>query len=145
MKIKILLFLALIVFLTAGCTAAPSSPPTVYLEVNGDKVPGYQGAYCWDGGLSGTLCVDPLPPSFEEQTPVEVERLLRFQLDRPLPQSLNVSLSPELFGDTVDAETLEVNAAAEWRPDAPAGVYVLNVDARWEQGDVTYWFYILIP
>ena len=35
--------------------------------------------------------------------------------------------------------------AAERTPDAPAGMYVLNVNARWEQGDVTYWFYILIP
>ena len=35
-------------FLLAGCAG---SPPPIKLNVNGTKMDGVQGAYCWDGGL----------------------------------------------------------------------------------------------
>lgn len=144
MKTKTLPVLLFFALLLAACSG-PSSPPSIQLELNGETVSGLSGAYCWDSGLSGTLCVDPIPPSFEGMTPLAVDGPVRLVLDRPLPQELSVSLTPELFGDSVASETLDVGSTVEWLPDAPAGEYVLNVNARWKQGDVTYWFYVSVP
>lgn len=145
MKIKTLFFLSLLVVLAAACSSAPSNPPLIYINVNGESVSGYQGAYCWDGGLSGTLCVDPFPPAFEGQVPLEPGTTIRLELDRPLPDSLTVSLTPELFGDSAAEAELDAGAEVEWTPVVPPGNYVLNVNASWKQGDVTYWFYVNVP
>ncbi len=145
MKIKKRFVFCLAVFFLASCSPSPSSPPLIQLNVNGDTITGLQGAYCWDSGITGTLCVDPFPPSFEGQTPLEVPGPIRLVLDQPLPQTLNLSLTTELFGDDVTATSLEVSNRVEWSPNVPAGAYILNVHGAWKQGDVTYWFYISLP
>jgi hypothetical protein len=65
---KVLLLIALLALLVAGCGGGPSSPPLVYLVANNGLVDGFQSSYCWDGGTGGTLCVDTMEPTFDSPT-----------------------------------------------------------------------------
>ena len=144
MSKRILLIIVLTTILLAGCGRSVDSPPLVYLVSNGELVDGFQSSYCWDGGVRGNLCVDSIEPYFENSTPLSANAPIQLQLDTPLPDSLTLSLSREVFGDTLISETVPVAELVNWSPAVEAGEYILTVGAKWKQGDVAYWFSIVL-
>lgn len=136
-----LIFLTLV--LLTGCGSNLDSPPLVYLVRNGNLIDGFQSSYCWDQGVS-TLCVDTVEPYFEEIIRWPPGEPLRFQFDTPLPDEVTISISDELFGESVLTESLPPSEIIDWSPNIPPGDYVIDVHTSWEQGDVTYWFSIFL-
>lgn len=144
MKNKILYVMVLMALLLVSCGSSVDSPPLVYLVTGSGLVDGFQSSYCWDNGIRGTLCVDTIEPYFDETTRLSTGGLIRFLLDAPLPDEVTLSLSNELFGETIISETVPVTENMDWSPVVDAGEYILTVNARWPQGDVAYWFSILL-
>jgi hypothetical protein len=144
MSKRILLIVVLAAALLSGCKGGVDSPPLVYLVSNGSLVDGFQGPYCWDKGIQGTLCADPMEPYFDETTRFPASGPLQIQLDEPLPSEVTLSLSKEIFGDEVIAETVPVTENLSWSPPVNAGEYILTVHATWKQGNVSYWFSIIL-
>ena len=144
MKNKILYVMVLMALLLVSCGSSVDSPPLVYLETDSGLVDGFQSSYCWDKGVGGTLCVDTVEPYFDETTRLSTGGLIRFLFDTPLPDEVTLSLSNELFGETIISETVPVTENMDWSPAVDAGEYILTVNARWPQGDVAYWFSILL-
>jgi hypothetical protein len=145
MKRRILLvvvFFAL--FLSACGGGGPDSPPLVYLAKDGNLIDGFQSSYCWDGGLGGTLCVDTMEPYFNESTSLSASEAIRFQFDTPLPDEVTISISEELFGDTIFSENMTPSDFIDWSPILPPGAYIIDVHTSWKQGDVTYWFSVVL-
>lgn len=144
MRRRIPPLLVLITLLLAGCGGGRvDSPPLVYLISDGGLVDGFQSSYCWDNGVRGTICVDSIEPYFAASTPIPAGTSLQIQLDSPLPDSLTLSLSREVFGETLVSEAAPVNETVQWSPAVEAGEYILAAHTKWEQGEVTYWFRIL--
>ena len=145
MNKKILLIMLMTTMLLVGCgSGSADSPPLVYLVKDGDLIDGFQSSYCWDNGVRGTLCVDTVEPYFDETTRLSTGGLIRFLLDSPLPDEVTLSLSRELFGDTIISDTVPVTENIDWSPAVDSGEYILTVHARWPQGDVAYWFSIIL-
>ena len=144
MQKRTVLILALMILLLAGCGNTVDTPPLVYLISNEELVDGFQSSYCWDGGVRGNLCVDSIEPYFEDSITIPANASIQLQLDAPLPDSLTLSLSREVFGDTLVSETVPAADFVDWSPAIEAGEYILTVGARWPQGDVAYWFSILL-
>ena len=144
MKNKILYVMVLMALLLVSCGSSVDSPPLVYLVTGSGLVDGFQSSYCWDNGIRGTLCVDTIEPYFDGTTRLSTGVLIRFLLDTPLPDEVTLSLSQELFGDIVISETVPVTENIDWSPAVDAGEYILTVNARWPQGNVAYWFSILL-
>ena len=142
MSQKMLLTLVLLGFLLTSCGGGVDNPPLIYLISNGELVDGFQSSYCWDSGIGETLCVDSIEPYFESSTPLDASAPIRLQLDSPLPDAVTLSLSQEVFGDTIYSETVPVSEIIAWSPSVAPGTYILDVHASWKQGDVTYWFSI---
>lgn len=130
--------------LLVSCGGGVDSPPLVYLVKDGTLIDGFQSSYCWDYGARGTLCVDSIEPYFDETTLLSTNASIQLQLDTPLPDSLTLSLSREVFGDTLLSESVPVTELVSWSPAVDAGEYILTVGAKWPQGDVAYWFSILL-
>jgi len=144
MQKRTLTVLILIFFLLAGCGKTSATPPLVYLVTDGGLVDGFQSSYCWDGGIKGTLCVDSIEPYFETSTTLSPGSSIQLQLDAPLPDSVTLSLSRELFGDELVSESVPVTEQVTWSPAVDAGEYILTVHANWPQGNVAYWFSITL-
>jgi len=144
MKLKILSIIILTSVLLVSCGGNVDSPPLVYLVTDDGLADGFQSSYCWDNGVRGTLCVDTIEPYFDETIRLSTNGLIRFLLDEPLPDEVTLSLSRELFGDTVISETVPVTENISWSPAVDSGEYILTVNAKWPQGDVAYWFSILL-
>jgi len=145
MNKKILLIMLMTTMLLVSCGSnSADSPPLVYLIKDGDLIDGFQSSYCWDNGVRGTLCVDTVEPYFDETTRLSTGGLIRFLLDSPLPDEVTLSLSRELFGDTIISDTVPVTENIDWSPAVDSGEYILTVHARWPQGDVAYWFSIIL-
>ena len=142
MSKRILLTIALVTVLLSGCGGGVGTPPLVYLISNGELVDGFQSSYCWDSGVRGTLCVDSIEPYFEHSTPLSADASIQLQLDSPLPDSLTLSLSREVFGDTLVSESVPVAELVEWSPAMDTGEYILTAHVKWPQGDIAYWFSI---
>ena len=136
--------MVLVAILMAGCGSKASRPPLIKSTVNGKPMEGLQGAYCWDNGIAGSICLDPMEPSFDQSASLHVSTPIQLQLDKPLPNELILSLSKEVFGETIVSETVPVSNLVKWSPAVDAGVYILTVNATWKQGDVSYWFSITI-
>jgi len=142
MKISIKLLLTL-VMLTIGLTACGGnldSPPLVYLVDGNDLVDGFQSSYCWDKAIGPSYCVDSIEPFFEVTTSISHASPIRFQLDTPLPDEVTVSISEELFGDTIVSENLTPAEFLDWSPQVGPGTYIIDVQTSWKQGEVSYWF-----
>ncbi|MGB7874538.1 MAG: hypothetical protein WBL25_09160 [Anaerolineales bacterium] len=137
-----LLLITLATIILAGCSGSVNNPPIIYLVSNGELVDGFQSSYCWDQGIGGTLCVDSVEPFFESSTPLDASAPIRLQLDSPLPDAVTLSLSKEVFGETIVSESMPVTEFIEWSPSVAPGEYILDVHGSWKQGDVTYWFSI---
>ncbi len=140
MSKKIMLLIALTATVVAGCGGNLDSPPLVYLVRDGNLIDGFQSSYCWDGGMGGTLCVDTIEPYFDETTQLPTNAPVRFQFDTPLPDEVTISISEELFGETIQTESLPPSEIIDWSPNLPPGDYIIDVHTSWKQGDVTYWF-----
>ena len=76
-KLSVLLLTA--IFLIGcgfGSLGISSSPPEVKLNVNGKMMDGFQGPYCWDQGIAGTVCANPAlfakQPVFPELHPANI-------------------------------------------------------------------------
>ena len=134
----------LILVLLAACSSS-DSPPQIKLEVNGQPESGLAGPYCWGSGIGSALCVDPIPPSLEQMTLHPLDGTVRLQLEKPLPDSFFVSLSPDIFEQPVDSTQLDADSFVEWTPNVPPGNYLLTVSGKWNQGDAGYWFYVSLP
>jgi hypothetical protein len=145
MKMKLLAPLLVLFAAAIACGTGPSSPPIINLNVGGSTVSGLQGAYCWDQGIGGTICVDPMEPAFSSYTPIPAGSPITLELESPLPDNLVLSLSTEVFGDVVYTEVVDVSDSVDWSPPVDAGEYILTASASWEQGDVTYWFAVAMP
>jgi len=142
MSKKQIVFIVLAVTLLTGCGGSLESPPLVYLVADGALVDGFQSSYCWDGGISGTLCVDTIEPYFDNSTPLDATAPIRLQLDTPLPDEVILSISKEVFGENILSESMSPSDFIEWSPAVAPGEYILDVHASWKQGDVSYWFSI---
>ena len=105
---------------------------------------GFQSSYCWDGGVGGTLCVDTIEPYFDEITHLPASAPIRFQFDTPLPDEVSISISEELFGETILSESMPPSDFIDWSPAVAPGDYIVDVHVSWKQGDVTYWFSIVL-
>ena len=137
-------FTLLIVFAAialTGCrSASQDSPPLAYLVTDSGLVDGFQSSYCWDQGVGAALCVDMIEPYFEQTTALPADAPIQFQLDAPLPDTVTVSISKEVFGDTILSANLTPADLVDWSPQVEPGEYILQVGATWPQGDVSYWF-----
>ncbi|MBT3315837.1 MAG: hypothetical protein HN390_14615 [Anaerolineae bacterium] len=142
-KRKLLVAVLVTLFLSA-CGGNLDSPPLVYLVAESDLVDGFQSSYCWDGGLGGTLCVDTMEPYFNESTSLSASDPIRFQLDTPLPDEVTISISEELFGKTILSESMTSSDFLDWSPTVAPGAYIIDVHTNWKQGDVTYWFSVVL-
>ena len=137
---RIFALIVLTAVLLTGCGGNVDSPPLIYLVANGELVDGFQSSYCWDQGIGAAICVDTVEPYFESSTPLDAGAPIQFQLDSPLPDMVTLSISTEVFGDTIFSETMPVSEIIKWSPAVAPGEYIINVHANWKQGDVTYWF-----
>ena len=137
---KILFLFVLTATLLAGCGSNLDSPPLVYLVRNGNLIDGFQSSYCWDQGVGGTICVDTMEPYFEETIRLSADEPIRFQFDTPLPDEVTISISEELFGASIQTESLPPSEIIDWSPNVPPADYIIDVHTSWKQGDVTYWF-----
>ena len=142
MKKSIVALAVLVGLLLVACTASVSSPPLIRLVADDTLIDGFQGPYCWAPAAGPALCVDPIPPEFDTTTSLPASEPIRLQLDKPLPDSVRLSLSEELFGEPVTSETVSAAETLEWSPQVAPGPYILRVEASWTQGDVAYWFSI---
>jgi len=142
MSKKLTLLIILTALVLAGCRGSLDSPPLVYLVSNNNLVDGFQSSYCWDGGIGGTLCVDTIEPYFDETTHLPANAPIRFQFDTPLPDEVTISISEELFGETLFSENITPSEFINWSPAVAPGEYILDVHTSWKQGDVSYWFSI---
>lgn len=141
---RILSIVVLAAVFLAGCGGGADTPPLVYLVTDLGLVDGFQSSYCWDGGMKGTLCVDTMEPYFDEVTALSPGSPIQLQLDSPLPDSVTLSLSRELFGDELVSESIPVTEIVTWSPAVDTGEYILTVHANWLQGNVAYWFSITL-
>ncbi len=137
---KILLITVLTALVLSGCGSKVESPPLIYLVSNGDLVDGFQSSYCWEGGIGAALCVDTIEPYFESSTLLDVSAPIKLQLDSPLPNEVTISVSKEVFGETILSEQVPVSEQVTWSPAVDPGTYILAAHASWDQGDVTYYF-----
>jgi len=144
MNKRIVSIALLLAILLVSCGGSVASPPLIYLVKDGGLIDGFQSSYCWDDGLGAALCVDSIEPYFDETTHLSSGSPIRFLLDTPLPDKVTLSLSSELFGDTIISETVPVTENIDWSPAVDAGEYILTVGARWAQGYVAYWFSIVL-
>jgi len=145
MKIsKLLLMMGLAMVILTGCGTNLDSPPRVYLVAGDDLVDGFQSSYCWDQGVGAAICVDTIEPYFDETTSLSHTAPIRFQLDSPLPDQVTVSISEELFGDTIFSESLTPSDFLDWSPAVGPGTYIIDVHTSWKQGDVSYWFSVVL-
>ena len=140
MSKKLMLLIVLTATLLAACGGRIESPPLVYLVADGNLVDGFQSSYCWDGGAGGALCVDTIEPYFDETTRLPANAPIKLQLDSPLPNEVTLSISKELFGETILSETVTPSDFISWSPAVAPGEYIISVHTSWKQGDVTYWF-----
>ena len=141
---KILVVMVLMTVLLTACGSNLDSPPRVYLVTDTGLVDGFQSSYCWDQGLGNAICVDTIEPYFEVTTSLSVSDPIRFQFDSPLPDEVTISMSEELFGDTIFSESVTPSEFVDWSPQAGAGAYILQVHTSWKQGDVSYWFSVVL-
>ncbi|MBC8333854.1 MAG: hypothetical protein ISR59_02800 [Anaerolineales bacterium] len=144
MSKKLILLIVLTVIFLASCGGNLDSPPLVYLVADGDLVDGFQSSYCWDQGVGATICVDTIEPYFDETTHLPANAPIRFQFDTPLPNEVKISISEELFGETIFSESLSPAEIIDWSPAVPPGEYVIDIHVSWKQGAVAYWFSIVI-
>jgi hypothetical protein len=128
----------------AGCGGAVNRPPLVYLVTNEGLVDGFQSSYCWDRGAGGRLCVDSNEPYFESPTLLPAKDPIQIQFDTPLPDEVVLSISKQIFGETIYAESLPASELIAWSPAVPPGDYVLDVHVTWKQGEVSYWFSVAL-
>ena len=135
---RILIPLLVSGLLLTSCGGNLDSPPLVYLVRNGNLIDGFQSSYCWDQGIGGTLCVDTMEPYFEETIRLSVVEPIRFQFDTPLPDEVTISISEELFGDSILTESLPPSDFIDWSPNVPPDDYIVDVYTSWNQGGVTY-------
>jgi hypothetical protein len=140
MSKRILLAITLTGLLLAGCGGDLASPPLIYLVSNGELVDGFQSSYCWDQGIGGGICKDTVEPYFESSTPLDENAPIQFQLDAPLPKEVTISISKEVFGETILSENVPASEFIEWSPAVAPGEYIIVVHAKWKQGVVSYWF-----
>jgi len=144
MKKRMILTIGLVGLVLTACTARTSGPSNIQLNTDDGLIQGAPGGYCWDNGPGGTLCVDPFEPEFGSPVALPAEEPIRLQLDKPLPDTVTLWLSEEVYGDTIVSEDVQVAETLEWSPQVEEGEYILNVDAAWRQGETTYRFSILL-
>ena len=138
---KLMLLIVLTTTILAGCGGSLDSPPLVYLVTDGDLVDGFQSSYCWDQ-VGGAICVDTIEPYFDEKIRLPASAPIRFQFDAPFPDEVTISISEELFGETLFLESMSPSEFIDWSPAVAPSEYILDVHASWKQGDVSYWFSI---
>jgi hypothetical protein len=141
---KIFLMTILTALVVSGCGSSLDSPPLVYLVRNGELIDGFQSSYCWDQGVGAAICVDTIEPYFEETIRLTAGEPIRFQFDTPLPDEVTISISEELFGDSIQTENLPPSETIDWSPSIPPGYYIVDVHTSWKQGNVTYWFSVTL-
>jgi hypothetical protein len=118
----------------ASLTLGADPDPTASLAYEGAVAPMERGPYCWGNGQSPS-CTDGDAQPFNSNQ----------YLDIPVGTALNVYPSQEpvsysLALSTDDDPTAQSGPGADVRRfDAP-GSYILMVTAKWEQGDVRFFF-----
>ena len=143
-SIKLLLTLVLLTMGLSACGGNLDSPPLVYLVSGDELVDGFQSSYCWDQGIGAAICVDTIEPYFESATSLTHTDAIRFQLDSPLPNEVAISISEELFGETILSENLTPAEFIDWSPQVGPGEYIIDVHTSWKQGEVSYWFSVVL-
>ena len=145
MRRRFLLVMLLLTLFLSGCGGgAPDSPPLVYLVKDGNLFDGFQGSYCWDQGVGAAICVDMIEPYFDESVSLPANAPIRFQFDEPLPDEVTISISEEVFGEPLFSESVSPAEIVDWSPLVVPGDYIVTVGAGWKQGDVGYWFSVVL-
>ena len=88
--------------------------------------------------------MDTMEPYFEESIRLSAGEPIRFQFDTPLPDEVTISISDELFGETIISENVPPAEMIDWSPAVPSGEYIISVHTSWKQGNVTYWFSVYL-
>lgn len=144
MSKRLISLIVLTIIFLVSCGSSLDNPPLVYLLADGDLMDGFQSSYCWDQGIGAAICVDTVEPYFDETTHLPNSAPIRFQLDIPLPDEVTISISEELFGETIFSESISPAEMIDWSPAIPPGEYIIDVHVSWKQGDVAYWFSVLL-
>ena len=143
-SIKLIMMMILAALILTACGGNLDSPPLVYLVAGSGLVDGFQGSYCWDQGTGAAICVDKIEPYFDSSPNLSLSEPIRFQFDTPLPDEVTISISEELFGETIVSETLTPKEIVEWSPMVGAGTYIIDVQTTWKQGGVSYFFSVVL-
>lgn len=141
---KLPLVMILIAIGLTACGGNLDSPPLVYLETDSGLVDGFQSSYCWDQGRGAAICVDKIQPFFDEAARLSQSEPILFQFDTPLPDQVTITISEELFGETVVSESVTPAEFVEWSPMVGPGAYIIEVQTIWKQGGVSYYFSVVL-
>jgi hypothetical protein len=121
--------------------------PTATLTYSGNNQKAERGTSCWtqpaEGGVSSGSCADAAGVSIPDQ-PLLIPSgtLLRLTGDGThVSASVGKYVDKGGYGDLDDRHKLDVSDGTE-PLDLPAGDYVLDVFARWDQGDSVFDFSI---
>ena len=144
MSKRISVLIVLSVVLLTSCGGDLANPPLIYLVSDEGLVDGFQSSYCWDSGIGRAICKDTVAPYFDSSTPLDASAPIRFQLDTPLPETVTLSISKEVLGESIYSETRPASELIDWSPPVPPGEYIIYVHGKWKQGGVTYWFSVLL-
>lgn len=137
---RLISLIIVIAVLSAGCRSALSEPSLIYLVSQNGLVDGFQSSYCWESGIGEGICKDTVAPYFESSTSLDASAPIRFQLDTPLPETVTLSISKDVFGESIFSGTMLASEVIDWSPAVPPGEYIVVVHATWKQGVVSYWF-----
>jgi hypothetical protein len=136
--------IVLTAFLLTSCGSDIDSPPLIYLVANGELVDGFQSSYCWNQGIGESICKDTVEPYFESSTRLNANSPIQFQLDTPLPNEVTIAISKEVLGESIFSEMMPASESIDWSPAVAPGKYIIYVHGKWKQGEVTYWFSVLL-
>lgn len=141
-SVKLILMMILTACILTACGGNLDSPPLVYLVTGSGLVDGFQGSYCWDQGTGAAICVDKIEPYFDSSP--SLSEPIQFQFDTPLPDEVTISISEEIFGETIVSENLTPKEIVEWSPMVGAGTFIIDVQTTWKQGSVSYFFSVVL-
>ena len=134
---------------TPEATETPAAlPPLPVISVtHGDTIyEGVEGSYCWPDAREAetviSLCADKIFPTsgFPSTLPVVAGDSVTVETKADsAPRDLWVSIWKDPAGSSVMSLNLDANSPTV-TVDLPAGIYIISVFGRWEDGDISYQF-----
>jgi len=120
-----------------------TNPPVPTITVEDKKVEVAQGTYCWNG-LINSRCVDMISPpgiiEHQELKPVVVSPESELKIEYEIEPNSN-TLGVNRWLNDSEVEDVSLNNNVLIAPKEK-GVYIYDVNARWEKGSSSYVFVI---